>query len=797
MTRPGTFAVALWLAFLAACAAVIGRANFTADLSAFLPRAPTAEQQVLVDQLTEGAVSRLILIGIEAPDSDARAGLSREVARRLRASPEFTLVNNGELVGIEHDRELLFRYRYLLSPAVTAERFSTDGLRTAIGESIELLASPAGLMLKSLLARDPTGELVHLMAAQQSGELPMVADGVWVSRDRARALVLVRTRASGSDSDGQQQALATLKRAFDAAVDASPDAARPARLLLSGPGVFAVSARETIRGDVTRLALIGLAGIVGLLLVAYRSPLALGLGLLPVITGAIAGVAVVSLGFGVVHGITLGFGTTLIGEAVDYSIYFFVQSTPPTPGPDDERGSWIALFWPTVRLGMLTSVVGFATLLFSGFPGLAQLGLYSISGIGVAAAVTRFVLPVLLPAGFRVRDVAWLGIPLATLVARRRKMRWIVAALLLGAVVIIASRQHNLWNSELAALSPVSAGDQALDQSLRADLGAPDVRYLVVVTAVDQESVLQAAEQVGVQLQRLVDVGALAGFDTPARWLPSRALQAARQQALPTGRDLEVRLREATEMLPIRPERLQPFLADVEATKSAPLVTRADLDGTTLGAATDALLMERAGHFSALIPLRAAAGGAAGAEIEPQVIRVALAAAAQSGATLVDLKGETDRLYAEYFTEAIYLSAAGFAVILALLGLVLHSLSRVLRVVAPLAAAVVVVIAAHAMTGARLNILHLVGMLLIVAVGSNYSLFFDRCAVRGGAERAATLASLVLACATTVIGFGVLTFSSVPVLQAIGATVGPGAVLALVFSAILSSGVDSRTEAVA
>jgi predicted exporter len=38
------------------------------------------------------------------------------------------------------------------------------------------------------------------------------------------------------------------------------------------------------------------------------------------------GVAAVALGFGAVHGITLGFGITLIGESVDYSIYFFVSS---------------------------------------------------------------------------------------------------------------------------------------------------------------------------------------------------------------------------------------------------------------------------------------------------------------------------------------------------------------------------------------------------------------------------------------------------------------------------------------
>jgi predicted exporter len=122
----------------------------------------------------------------------------------------------------------------------------------------------------------------------------------------------------------------------------------------------------------------------------------------------------------------------------------------------------------------------------------------------------------------------------------------------------------------------------------------------------------------------------------------------------------------------------------------------------------------------------------------------------------------------------------------------------VLRVVVPLMAAIVVVIALHALVGARLNILHLVGMLLIVAVGSNYALFFDLRGTRAGADNLTTLASLVLANATTVIGFGVLAFSQVPVLHAVGATVGPGAVLALLFSAILAdNGGDQRRESMA
>ena len=83
----------------------------------------------------------------------------------------------------------------------------------------------------------------------------------------------------------------------------------------------------------TRLSIISSVLIVALLLLVYRSVPALLLGLVPVASGPIAGIAAVALGFGVVQGVTLGFGVTLIGEGVDYSIYLFIQSQA-LPGAD-------------------------------------------------------------------------------------------------------------------------------------------------------------------------------------------------------------------------------------------------------------------------------------------------------------------------------------------------------------------------------------------------------------------------------------------------------------------------------
>ena len=131
------------------------------------------------------------------------------------------------------------------------------------------------------------------------------------------------------------------------------------------------------------------------------------------------------------------------------------------------------------------------------------------------------------------------------------------------------------------------------------------------------------------------------------------------------------------------------------------------------------------------------------------------------------------------------MSALGAAVIVVLLLVAFRSPARVARVLAPLAAAVLVVAAWHTLTGTRLSLLHLVGLLLVVAIGSNYALFFDRMGHVRDASSARTLASLALANVTTVASFGILSLSTIPVLNAIGATAALGTLCALAFAAVL------------
>ena len=774
MSRRRGAAIGVWMLVLAIAAALIARSSISTDMSAFLPRAPSTAQQVLVDQVRNGAVSRLILLAIEGAPTDRLAALSKVLAARLRKEAAFPSVNNGEESAFAAEREALWRNRYLLSPGVTATRFSEAGLRDALERDLQLLGSGMGMLVKQFLAADPTGEMLALINELTGAAEPHSRDGLWFSPDDHRALLVAETRAAGFDIDGQQRALSLIETAFAQAKQAVPDAAG-AQLLMTGPAVFAVHTRATMERDATRFSILATVMVAGLLLFAYRSPLLLVMGLLPVLSGALVGIAAVALGFGFIHGITLGFGVTLIGEAVDYAIYLFTQTAPGTT-PE----STLARIWPTLRLGVLTSIAGYSAMLFSSFNGFAQLGLFSIAGLIAAVSVTRWVLPALLPRGFAAVDPGIFAPPLLLLSRNARWLRLVIALLVVAAAVSLLLHRGGFWQRDISSLSPIPAADQRLDHDLRQEVGAPDVRYLVVLTRSGEQQALAASEQVSQALDGLVVEHALDGFDAPDRYLPSEKTQAARKAALPEPEVLRARLQQALAGLPFRPDLFAPFLADVAAARAAPLLTRDTLP-PSFALKLDSLLLQRGDSWTAVLPLRGVGN--------PSGVATAIAALGVPGLTFVDLKTESDRLLQTYQREAVLLALIGGLVVLLLLAASLRSVRRVFAVASPLAAAVTITAALLAGADRKLSIFDLVGLLLIVAVGSNYSLFFER--QGGGEHRERSIASLALANLCTVIGFGLLALSGIPVLHDIGFTVAIGAFLSLGFAAVLS---DRRAE---
>jgi predicted exporter len=763
-------ALGVWLLLLIACIAIIARTQFRTDMGAFLPRSASMAQQVLTAQVNSGAASHLVLLAIDGAPAPVIAALSEDLATSLRQQPEFTDVLNGDDKSFADVQDFVWRNRYLLSADVTADRFTAAGLHDALVNDLGLLGSDLGALIQQSLSSDPTDEAMTLLRQFGGAKGPSSFDNVWVSPDGGSALLLVHTSAPGFDIDAQQRALTLIDDDFNHARATVPDAG-VARLRASGPGVFAIHTRDTTKRDVTRLSLLAMAGAVGLLIFAYRSPRVLLLGILPVASGALAAIAAVSLAFGFVHGVTLGFGVTLIGESLDYAIYLFTQTAR-----GDSAHDTLARIWPTLRLGVLTSVVGFSAMLFSSFVGFAQLGLFSIVGLIVAAGVTRFVLPHLMPQGFFAAGADSISGPLRAVIHHRHRLRWLVAAALLASVIALISHRGGLWDEDLADLSPIPAVDQALDQTLRHDLGVPDTRYFVVFKADNEQRALRESEALAAGLNRLTAQGRLGGFDVPSAILPSDETQRERQAALPDAGTLRARFDQARATLPFRPDAFDPFFHDVAVAKAAPLLTAARLP-PELALRLDSMLVRNGGGWVVMAPLHDVTDSASVAR--------AIAAAGLPGVAFVDLNHESDRLLQTFQREATLLASTGSLAILVMLLAGLHSPARVLTVAAPLAAAVVMTAALLTLDGGKVSIFMVVGFLLIVAVGSNYCLFFERSEPNARTWQR-SIASVVLANLCTVSAYGLMSFSNIPVLHDIGKTVATGTFLSLICAAVLS-----------
>lgn len=772
MSRRGWLALGVWLLITLACAWVLlAHTRVSMDLTSFLPRTADPASRLLTGQLREGPGSRLILLAISGGTVEQRAAASKALAAGLRGQREFSMLANGEDDLAPATRDFLFRNRYLLSPAIAPRHFDTAALRQALEARLDELSSPLGMLEKDLLPQDPTGEFTRILQVWSGQDTPAQRDGVWFSHDGREALLLVETRAPGFDIDAQAAALNRIHQRF-----ARINPAGHLSLVASGPGVFSVAARAGIIKDVQRISVIDVVFLTGLLLLVFRSWRLLGLSFLPLMTGGLAGAAGVSLIFGQVHGITLGFGTTLIGIANDYPIHFFAHLRRHETARETLRS-----IWPTLLLGVLATAAGFGALLFSGFEGLAQIGVFTMIGLLAAGTVTRWILPDLVAPGSDLP--AWVdrGRWSMTLFRPLHRLRHLPLFALVGALGFLLLTRQPLWNDDLESLSPVTASDKALDARLRAEMGAPELSQLLVIQAPTAEAALRQSEILEQKLAGLQRAGILDGYDMAAHYLPSQSLQRQRQALLPTPETLQSRLATAQRGLPFQTGLFAPFIKAVAVARTASLLTPASVAGTPLALRAGAMLYPQDGQWVALLPLRGVHDEAA--------LAARVASWHQPGLLYLDLRKASNELVRTYREGLLRQALWGAIAIVLLLGVGLHSGRRLLRVLLPMAAAITATCATLVASGEGLTIFHLISLLLVAGVGMDYALFFNRERMDGHEWRR-TLIAIIVCSLTTLVAFGALLLSQAAILRAIGMTVALGTTYAFLFAAMWARGPD-------
>jgi predicted exporter len=761
------FVLALaWIAGIAVLALLVDRRlSIDSDLRLFLPEPTTQEQRLLLDAIGEGPASRLLVIAVAGAPQETLAATSSAMLATLRDDERFRFVANGDL-GLDSLPDELLAYRYLLSPDDATRALDRDHLRAALEARARDLASPGGFAVEPLIARDPTLLTLTLAEQWQPASEPRREFDVWFDASGERALLVAETQAPAFDPAGQRAALDALEAAF-AAAGAPPGTT----LTASGAGSFSVLMEARTRAAAESLARWATAGMLVVLLLAYRRVSALLLSALPLASAAAAGLAAVGVLFGSVHGITLAFGFTLLGVAQDYPLHLLSHRRP---GVEPVRVA--AGLWPTLATGVASTCVAYLTFWFSGVTGLQQLACFTVVGLAVAALTTRFLLPRLMTNGPRDYGESQLLTRIGRAIAALPRPRWAAPLLIAACIGGVLLAPQPFWQNDLSALTPVPTDLLERDRALRAELGTADTRYLLVAEAATADGALAALEALDPQLQQAVEEGAITSYDHAARYVPSRAAQLARQRQLPSAATLRAELDTALLRSPFRPAALEPFLADVERARTLePLTLERARTVAAFGSRVDALLVPQSESVAALVTLTGVRDIAA------------LAALAQraGSVTLLDVKTASETLVANQRERMLASLAVGGVLLVAIVTIALRDRRRVARVLAPLVLTTLIVVAALQAAGVSLNLFHLISLILAAGLGLDYALFFEH-AAGDEREQARTLHALLACASSTLLVFALLAAADLPVLRAIGAPVALGVVtnfvLALLFT---------------
>lgn len=729
--------------------------RISTDMTQFLPATSKFEDKLIQNQLQQGAASRLLIIALTGDDKTILADINKKLAEKLHQSDLFSRIENGEIKIDKNESDWLFKHRYLLSPEVKHGRFSTDSLRRAFQQRLFELQSPVPLVDKSQLRADPTAEFQSILKYWQADRSLKREQGVWFSKDGKTSFLLAETSAPAYKLKQQEITRQGLKSMLQ---ETKKD--MPVNVQITGGPVFALESHDTIERESRWFSLFATLAIILLLIWVYRSPGKVIISTLPIITAVITGASAVLLFYDSIHGITLVFGITIIGVVIDYPLHLYSHLTGKESAEKTMRR--IA---PTLLLGAMTTAIAYLAFVFTDFDGLAQLGVFAIAGIVSAATVTVWVLPGLLK--MSEKPLSFTDTPDRFLVKIDSARFFLLPAMVVFISLVFYQNRPFPWQDDFAALSPLPEDLRKLDQHLRTQTGGNDTRYLLAVTGPEREIVQQQTESVLPRLDSLKQAKLLQGYDSAVKYLPSIKTQKHRQQFLPEKFTIKQELQHALENDVFRADAFLPFLKEIEQSRTLVPLT---LENYTEGAVRwrlEKLLYKLEGQWISLIPL------AGIRDIQP------LQQIANGSVRLLDLKTAMQNQIADYRDTALRHLAWGSLAIILLLAVSLKNTDRTIRVLLTLVLAVAFDIAVLMLLAVSFSLFHLVAFLLVAGIGLDYALFLTR-PFNDTDEKSRTLHAVLVCAVSTILVFGILSISQIPVLRAIGLTTAIGVAASLV-----------------
>lgn len=763
----------------AASAWPMSHLRFDADILRLLPR-ETGAVDAFATYLEHFGSLDALYVYVEAPAEGAVADYGDYVATlaaRLRALPEVGRVDAGPADPGKDWSYLTDRQLLLLDEAGFEEalrRLAPAAIGVRLRATRDLLSLPSP-EIKAMAQRDPLGwfELLRSRLQSSPGLLqldPSRTEGYVTADGRAQLLVVHPARPpfdttfAGALLDGVRRADRQARDAHQ--VQWAEEGLAPPRMDVAGGHRTAVETESLVRRESISNTVMSLAGVLALLYFAFRNVWLVLFGAVPVLLATVVTLAAHQVAGVQLSAAATGAAAMLFGLGDDGLVLLFVayreelaHGHSPAGAVDRLGGTGASVF-----LGAITTSATFLGLGFMSFPSVRQLGI--VIGVGMLLTVV-FTLTVLV-AGFpgrawasRARDITLPG--LAVWVARhRRRILWAAAA---ASVPLGWGLTRVHVDPSLERLRPRGEG-YALEAQITKRFGIARDLYLVMDRGPSLDTLLVRQEMLTNALRGIGDVR-VAGAAT---FLASARVQEARRGALSRLRVTADDVADAVDSAAARegfvPGTFAPFRE--RAARVLDPTQALTLDGLIAHGLGDLAgrFVTRSGEEYLTATYAAADTPAALDALRAHVARL-------PGAVLTGLPLVNQSLAARFPRELAAGLAAGASIVVALIWLEFRALRPTMLALLPTACGIIWGLGALGWAGVVLDLFSTFAILMFLGIGVDYGIHLIHPTVRTRPTSVAGALTLVgpamlLAGATTAVGFGTLIWSEYGPLHSLG-----------------------------
>lgn len=537
-----------------------------------------------------------------------------------------------------------------------------------------------------------------------------------------------------SQSSQIQSALSQLQ-------DELNQAAGSNHVFLTGIPLFTLQAAQTAETELAILGSLSLIGIAFLGWYWFGSLQTLACILLITLQSFAFASASCLLFFGEIHVIALVFGTTLIGITVDYSAHYFCKRLGQSQ--ISARDSLKSLL-PDLSLALLSTLTAFAAMALAPLPGLQQMALFSMSGIVAAFVAVCLWLPFIetsqLPFHTRMRRVAKYLNAWPTIVhCNTRALA--VLGLSFGVFCVLGISQLKLD----ASIYEFNNADPKLleqTQTITSLLKTPSSSQYFVVHADDEQTRLEREEA----LEEKLLTRSIAGvsLQSTSDWSPSEKRQ-ARIDSLKVElcQKLNPMLTETVGMsLPCNRYSLANRSQPLEPVRKQWVTPSIQANGSTALVLVKGLTADNVHEVADLAK-----------DIE--------------GVTWHNYPEEISAFLNQY--RNLMAQLLGLGIICVALILLIRFRLRFINAFLPTVCGIAFTLAILGYSGHTVSLFTASACVLLLGLGIDYGIFLT-----AGGSSPRSLCAITFAALTTLLSFGLLTFSQTPALQSFGLTVAIG-----------------------